>query len=145
MSFFLHSIITIHPLIFSFIQYTQPGWYFNLLPKVNKGFATCWYHPQLLPLPNGILLLEDEHYETDAAKYADIGYRAWNAGVMQVTDKVAINKIEQLAKPTLKDEYRFVTKYWGKHWAIIALVVRLIGLKNLLKEIPAFIKSYKTK
>ncbi len=132
-------------MIFSFIQYTQPGWYFNLLPKADKGFSTCWYHPQLLPLPNGILLQEDEGYETAAAKYADIGYRAWNAGVMQVTDQSTINIIQQLAKPTLKDEYRFVTKYWGKHWAIIALFVRLFGFKNLFKELPAFLQSFKTK
>ncbi|MBC7722190.1 MAG: glycosyltransferase family 2 protein [Pedobacter sp.] len=130
---------------FSFIQYTQPGWYFNLVPKAITSFSTCYYHPKLLPLPNGFQLPVDEDYETDAAKYADIGYRAWNAGVMQVSDQSAINQIQQLSKPSIKDEYRFVTKYWGKHWAIIALSVRLFGFKNPFKEIPAFLKSSKTK
>lgn len=115
------------------------------MPKATTSFSTCYYHPQLLPLPKGFQLPVDDDYETVAAKYADIGYRAWNAGVMQVADQYAVTQIQQLAKPSLKDEYRFVTKYWGKHWAIMALIVRLLGFKNPVKEIPAFFKSVKTK
>ncbi len=126
---------------FSFIRYTQPGWYFNLVPKTTKSFSTCYYHPQLLPLPQGIDLPADEGYETESAKYADIGYRAWNAAVMPLTDQKAISQLCKLPKPTIKDEYRFITKYWGKHWAVMALMVRLFTFKNPFKEIPAFLHS----
>ena len=130
-------------MIFSFIKYTQPGWYFNLMPFANS-FSTFYYHPQLLPLPQGFVVEEDGAYQTDAAKYADIGYRAWNSGVLSNCTNSIASEIQKLPRPTLHDEYRFITKYWGSHWAGMALFARLLSLKNPCKELSAFSKAHKT-
>jgi len=130
-------------LIFSFIRYTQPGWYFNVTPKVAT-FSSCYYHPILLPLPNGFKIEVDDSYETDAARNADIGYRAWNNGCITTCTKDIANQIEQLPQPTLYDEYRFISKYWGKHWSVMALIARIFSFKNPVKEIIGFCKAAKT-
>lgn len=125
---------------FSFIKYTQPAWLFNIVPHKNITYSTCLYHPEYLPLKE-VLPETDNAFETDAAKYADIGYRAWNKGALTCTDASTQQKIQQLPAPTLKDEYTFVFKYWGKPWAIFALLQRLLSFHNPAKEINAYIKA----
>lgn len=88
---------------------------------------------------------EDTTYETKAARYADVGYHAWNKGEMLWTDKATIEQIKELDKPSLHDEYVFVNKYWGKAWAMYALGCRLLILHNPMTEINAFRKAAKTK
>ena len=132
-------------LLFSFIRYTQPGWYFNLISKSEKAFPTCYYHPELLPLPGFAKIEADQSYKTIAATYADIGYRAWHSGVFLETTKEVIEEIKKIGKPSLKDEYRFLIKYWGRSWAAFALLIRLVTFKNPFKEISAFIANGKTK
>jgi GT2 family glycosyltransferase len=126
-------------LIFSFIRYAQPGWKFNVLPKA-KTFSTYLFHPQWLPLPGGFQEPIDERFETEAARYADVGYRAWNRGIMQETTAETAAKIMALPKPSLKDEYRFIFKYWGRHWATYALLRRIFSFHNPFAEITAYSK-----
>ncbi len=132
-------------MLFSFIRYTQPGWYFNLISKGKNNFPTCYYHPQLLPLPCYANIDADEDYQTFSAIYADIGYRAWHSGVLLETNQQVIEEIRKMEQPSLKDEYRFIIKYWGKSWAFFVLFIRLITFKNLFNEVLAFIGNYKTK
>ncbi len=122
-------------MVFSFIKYTQPAWQFNVKPK-SYAHASCMYHPQYLPL-QGLELEVDKAFETPSARYADIGYRAWNKGHLTWINKEIEKKIETLGSPSLKDEYTFLFKYWGKHWAIFALMQRLLTLHNPFKEIGA--------
>jgi len=130
-------------LIFSFIKYTQPSWYFNVIPKANE-FTSCYYHPQWLPLPQQVIFDVDNNYETESAKNADIGFRAWNKGYLITAHKNVVEKITNLPKPSLKDEYRFIAKYWGKHWCLLTLIRRLFSFRNPFKELSAFITNLKT-
>jgi len=130
---------------FKFIRYTQPAWYFNVLPKAEAVVATAAYHPQLLPLPDNNQLKEDTGFETAAARNADIGYRAWHNGFLLAGEKNIVEKVNSQAAISLTDEYRFLTKYWGSKWALFALIVRLFSFKNPFKEIPAFNKGKQTK
>jgi glycosyltransferase involved in cell wall biosynthesis len=127
-------------LVFKFIRYTQPGWQFNIKPSKDISHSTCLYHPEFLPL-NDITVEADEAFETTSAQYADIGYRAWNKGHLTWTDKDTEKKIQDLPAPTLKDEYTFIFKYWGKPWALFALLQRLFSLNNPVSEINAYSKA----
>jgi GT2 family glycosyltransferase len=79
------------------------------------------------------------------AKYADIGYRLWNMGVLLTATNNQLQVLQQLGKPSLQDEYIFIAKYWGKHWCYFALLVRLATLHNPLKEVAALRKAISTK
>mgnify|MGYP000002175659 CR=1 FL=1 len=127
-------------MIFSFIRYTQPAWKFNLIPNAAK-FSACLYHPEILPLPNNIFIEIDEQYETEAAKNGDIAYRAFNKGCLVEGTKMQADKIADLGKPSLKDEYTFIRKYWGKTWAVYAFIRRLLAFKNPIKEFSAYFNT----
>lgn len=128
---------------FSFIKYTQPGWYFNVIPFATKSFAACCYHPIYVPLPDDFQPSVDDAYETETARNADIAYRCWQSGMLLTATASAIEEVGKLQTPSLKDEYRFIAKYWGKAWSSLALLVRLFSFHNPFKEIPAFLASLK--
>ncbi len=130
-------------MIFSFIRYTQPGWQFNILPSKSIEFASCYYHPEWLPSEH-FSIVADNTYETESARNADIGYRAWNRGELAWTSKEVAERIATLPKPSLHDEYTFLFKYWGKPWATFAFVQRLFSLNNPVKEIASFRKAAAT-
>ncbi len=129
--------------MFSFNKYLQPAWKFNVVPT-GEQFSTCYYHPQLLPLQEDVEIEPDESFTTEAGRNADIGFQAWNRGVMTWADKQTIQTISQV-KPTLRDEYAFTFKYGGKHWAVYTLFRRLLSLHNPVKELMAFQKASGTK
>ena len=131
-------------MIFSFIRYTQPGWHFNLKPKNKEAYSSCLYHPEYLPLKE-TTLESDPAFETVAAKNADIGYRAWNKGELIWSNDKTEQKIRSSGAPSLRDEYTFVFKYWGKPWALFALFQRLISFKNPFREIKSFAAASSTK
>ncbi len=128
-------------MIFSFIKYTQPGWYFNLIPKGKEKFSCCYFHPELLPLPESLKIETDDDFENESSRNADIAYRAWYSGMLLQADVSVIDKINEMLKPTLNDEYRFIIKYWGKGWGIFILLIRLVTFKNPFKEISGFNNS----
>ena len=125
---------------FSFIRYTQPAWKFNIHP-IAKKFSACLYHPTILP--SNINLPIDDRYTTDAAKNADIAYRAFNSGYLVKATQNQLQNIEHLEQPSIQDEYIFLRKYWGKPWAVYALVRRLFAFNNPFKEITAFFATTK--
>lgn len=127
-------------MIFSFIKYTQPAWKFNIKPNASQ-FPACLYHPEILPLQENVHLLPDTDYETSAAQNADIAYRAFYKGCLIKATHEQADAIEKLGKPSIKDEYTFIRKYWGKAWAVFALVRRLIALSNPIKEMNAFLQT----
>ena len=128
-------------MVFTFIRYTQPAWMFNIIPKEAREFASCYYHPQLLPLPENVSVDMDDDFETPSAKYADIGYTAWNRGALIWADAATIQRIKDLPPPTLQDEYTFIAKYWGRQWALLTLVRRLMWLHNPVKELACYKKA----
>ncbi|MCW3110503.1 MAG: glycosyltransferase family 2 protein [Segetibacter sp.] len=126
---------------FSFIKYTQPGWLFNIQPSRDISFSSCYYHPQYLPLQEEVSVDPDNSFETITAKYADIGYQAWNKGHLTWCNSEAKTLMQEMSSPSLKDEYTFLYKYWGKPWATYALLRRLVSLNNPFKEINAYSKA----
>ena len=113
-------------MIFEFIRYTQPGWQFNLQPKVSNSFASCLVTEEKVD-PDFL----DTRFQTKSAKLADAGYRLWNKGVLLQTTTEEMLLLQQLQKPTLRDEYTFIRKYWGDAWAAFALVLRIFTFKNI--------------
>lgn len=129
---------------FNFIKFTQPAWQFNIKLKTKLPVATAYYHPVYQPQKPEVVI-EDEGYETQTARWADIGFRLWQSGFLATCNLENRNKILELAAPSINDEYRFVAKYWGAFFIVYALVLRLISLKNPVKEIAAFSKALKVK
>ncbi len=122
-------------MFFQFIRYTQPGWQFNLTPNVKNTFASCYVGED--KIDPGFL---DNAYETKSSRLADAGYRLWYQGVLLESNKEEIEKLS-VEKPSLRDEYIFIRKYWGTPWTLFALFIRLFTFKNPFKEINHFFST----
>jgi len=118
--------------LFSFIKYTQPAWQFNLTPSLEECFASCYVSKEECPED-----LLDERYDTRSAKLADAGYLLWNRGTLLKSTKEQIQKI-QSSKPSLKDEYIFIRKYWGSVWTAFVLIRRIASLNNPFRELKYY-------
>lgn len=127
-------------MIFKFIKYVRPVWQFNLSYQLNKKFSSS------IPAEKSDYdLLPDENYEAESARIADLGYRLVNTGYLIEANHTEIEKVMNLPPPTLKDEYRFIRKFYGKQWAIYILCRRLMAFANPFSEIKAFYETGKIK
>ena len=125
---------------FKFIKYTQPGWQFNIELKTRLPVATAYYHPIYQPeKPSSVT--EDLSYETETARWTDIGFRLWQSGFLALCNEENRRKILSASPPSVKDEYRFVAKYWGTFFVFYAFICRVITLNNLIQEIRAFLHA----
>lgn len=123
-------------MIFNFLKYIKPIWYYNLKPHKDFG-----YFPTVEQLKAaGFALDEDLEYVTAEARIRDFGWRAFQLGYIAPTAQPGLDIWQQVKLPVV-DEYRFISKNFSRFWVLYVLIVRLLTLKNPLKEIPAFLKT----
>lgn len=125
--------------IFKFLRYVQPIWYFNLHPKTIVPY---WIDYRTLNKEDQSLITLDNQYMTEEASLRDAAYQAWQKGIISFnTDQ----KLKFESDLSVRDEYRFVKKYYNSVWLIYILFVRLITFKNPFIEISVFITTLKIK
>ena len=122
-------------MLFRFLKYLQPTHYFLLSTK--KG----WYQfPEVSQLPEEIReqLVIDERYQSEKAREYDMSWQALTLGYTGNTRQ--LRSFEQLP---LKDNYRFVAKYFAKPWYFYVFLLRILSLCNPISEFLAFITMFK--
>lgn len=130
-------------MIFPFLQYVRPIWYFNLSPK-NKANG-YWVDFETLTKHEQENILVDNAYESEAAKKRDAAYQAWNIGIIS-TDNTQHLDIENLNKNiSLNDNYRFIRKYFRPIWSLYVLLLRIVTFHNPFNEINAFLSAKNVK
>lgn len=125
---------------FSFIKYVRPHWQFNVVCEGKGMLPSC-----IAPTEYCSELPIDSLFETIAARQADLGYRLCSTGYLLESKQEEIQKHLRLPAPTIKDEYRFIRKYWGTYWAIFVLLRRLLSFCNPIDELQGFYGSRDTK
>lgn len=120
-------------MLFSFLRYIKPIWYFNLKPSGNIPYFPDY---DLLDEAEQKVIEWDTHYSAREVSKLDAAYQAWNRGVIvrHPELKLSIHDVT----PTVSDNYRFVRKYFHPLWSVYVLVIRLLSFKNPLKEIISF-------
>lgn len=130
-------------MIFSFLKYLSPVWYFNLKPQVDQGY----FPTKELLEKHGFDIKTDMSYVSIEARERDLAYRAFQMGFIART---ANEEMEQsnfwktIALP-VEDEYRFIRKNFSLVWVVYVLLIRLFSLNNPFKEIAGFWLSRNTK
>jgi glycosyltransferase involved in cell wall biosynthesis len=127
-------------MIFPFLKYVNPAWYFNLRPE--KGPV---YFPDYDHLASGLkeIIEWDEGYSSSSVGKLDAAYQAWNRGIILMNSD-SIQEVEQV-KPKLRDNYRFIRKYFHPLWSVYVLMIRLFSLHNPFAELRAFWSQRKVK
>jgi glycosyltransferase involved in cell wall biosynthesis len=124
-------------MIFNYLKYVSPVWYFNLKP--TKDFI---YFPSIEDLrKENFHLPFDESFLSEEGRKRDLAYRAFQLGFIS---KSSDNKKSDLWKTPMlppEDEYRFLRKNFNSIWSVYVLIVRLLEFKNPYFEIKGFLKS----
>lgn len=122
-------------MLFSFLQYISPTWYFNLPSKGNLPYFLDF---DLLPETDKALLELDLAYSSHAVAKLDVAYQAWHKGFIESEPAKALNRAD--IAPTIDDNYRFIRRYFHPVWSWYILLLRLFTLHNPLRECSAFIR-----
>ena len=120
-------------MLFNFLKYLQPTHYFTKYKSKGKSMF-----PKVNNLPRHVLdqLQKDNQYLNEDAKKYDLSWQAIQIGYIGPCETYLNFK-----KLPLEDEYRFISKYFNRAWVTYVLLIRILSLKNPIKEIYAFLKS----
>lgn len=127
-------------MIFNFLKYIRPTWYYNLRPKSDYA-----YFPTAEILAGqGFSIAIDSDYKSIEAQNRDLAWRAFQQGFINPKTEKGIDVWQEVKLP-LEDEYRFFRKNFHKLWVLYVLAFRLVTLHNPFKEIYAFWKTRKVR
>lgn len=123
-------------MIFSFLKYIRPIWYFNLRPSRDYNY----FPSQESIAAAGRQLEYDSHFLSLESQKRDLAWRAFQMGFISGNETPGLN-VWQYEKLPVEDEYRFFRKNFHKAWCIYVLFFRLLTFKNPVKEIAGFLKT----
>lgn len=123
-------------MLFPFLQYVSPIWYFNL-PCGGR-------HPYFpdydgLTMEERMLLELDPGYSSWEVSRLDAAYQAWHKGFILSNPALSLDRTK--IRPIVTDNYRFLRRYFHPLWSWYVLLLRLITLHNPLREISGFLKN----
>lgn len=123
-------------MVFNFLTYIRPIWYFNLHPIKDWGYFPTTEHLDDF----GTLFPTDFGYQSKAAQVRDRAYTAFQSGYLSKSNQPGQNIWQSEIIPT-QDEYRFLRKNVHTAWVIYTLLIRLLTFHNPWKEFTGFIKT----
>lgn len=127
-------------MIFNFLKYLKPIWYFNLRP-VNDF---CYFPTEEQLISQAIFLEKDTSYCSVDSQKRDLAWTAFQSGFINKVDEKGIN-IWNKTKIPIIDEYRFLNKNFHKAWVFYVLFIRLISFHNPFIEIISYLKTRNVK
>ena len=125
---------------FLILKYLNPAWYFNLIPENSRTFSSCYFNSDVQSIPDSQkhLVNEDSRYQSKTARDLDLGFQAWNRGILLEAKNVEASELLHKEKITLKDDYIFIRKFYKKHRVYYFLIKNILSFRNPANEIKAF-------
>jgi len=127
-------------MIFKFLKYTRPIWYFNLKPSKDFGYFPT--EDQLKA--DGFTLSKDLNYLSQDAQNRDLAWVAHNSGFINKKFENGLEIWNETPIPVV-DEYRFMKKYLHPAWVFYTYIIRILTLHNPFIETYSFFKNRKVK
>ena len=123
-------------MIFNFLKYIKPTWYFNLKPTIDYS-----YFPKIEAInKNGFQLEIDDKFTSEEAKNRDLAWRAFQCGFITPSENEGLDVWKKTKLPVV-DEYRFFRKNFHKAWVFYTVLVRILSFHNPIVELGAFWKT----
>jgi hypothetical protein len=127
-------------MVFQFLKYIKPVWYFNLKSKKDFGYFPTFEQIK----KNNCKLLPDPDYQSIEAQNRDLGYTALQSGFINTSSENGLDIFKITTIPVV-DEYRFLRKNFNIAWVLYVLIIRIFTFNNPIKEISGFLKSNNAK
>jgi hypothetical protein len=103
-------------MIFNFLKYIHPIWYYNLRPKNDYA-----YFPTAEILAGqGFSISIDSDYKSIEAQNRDLAWRAFQQGFINPKNEKGIDVWQEVKLPR-EDEYRFFRKNFHTLWVLYVL------------------------
>lgn len=127
-------------MVFNFLQYLKPIWYFNL--KAQQDFG---YFPTEKQLKEaGFVLPKDSQYQSEIAKDRDLGWTAFQQGFINPKNELGFDIWQKVTLP-VHDEYVFLRKNFHWAWVCYVLLVRILRFHNPFTEMLSFFNTRKVR
>ncbi len=126
-------------MLFEFIKYIQPIWYFNQKPN---GSVPYWLDYKKLPKKYSDIVEIGSGYKNESSALADAAYQLYYNGLIWRNSDAEL-QLQEVIKD-VEDNYLFVSRFFSKHWLLYILVVRLLALKNPVREFRGFLSALKS-
>ncbi len=127
-------------MIFKFLYYLSPIWYFNL--KSIKDFG---YFPTIQQLKDfGVNFEIDLNYKNENSRNRDVSWTAFQQGFINKNQESGLDIWQKEFIP-IHDEYVFLRKNFHVAWVLYVLIIRIFSFNNPFREINLFLKTRKVK
>ncbi len=126
-------------MLYSFIKYINPSWYFNLKPSKNKSYFLDF--ESLSAIDKSIISI-DMAYSSWGVSRSDAAYQAFQKGLISTSTSISPNDDSVV---TLGDKYHFIKKYFNALWIYYIFFIRVISLHNPMAETKALVNTFKIK
>jgi len=153
-------------MLFLFLKYISPTWYFNLIPQGQSVPSFVDYRK--LEKNEQALLDLDNGYYTQEGLHADAAYQAWQKGIMKKEPKYSLWASTAFQKSgkertielyeghsvavrddifvsDIHDNYRFIKRFFNPAFSWYILFERVLSFHNPVRELNGFIRSLKVK
>lgn len=153
-------------MLFAFLKYISPTWYYNLLTK-SQG-VPYFVDYRRLDYSEQAILEVDINYQTEEGRLADAAYQAWHKGIMKMEPEYSLyssaefqmsgkKKVIELFEGhsvtvredvfviDIQDNYRFIRRFFHPAITWYILFVRLLSFHHPVKELNGFFRSLKIK
>ncbi len=127
-------------MLFEFIKYINPSWYFNLQPPKREKYYFLDYDS--FSDSEKSIISVDKNYSSWEISKNDAAYQAFQKGLISKSIPPLSCAYDNCS---LQDKYRFVKKYFHKFWVYIIFFARIFSLHNPIKELKALIKTLRVK
>ena len=134
--------MVVNRFIFDFIRYIKPTWYYNLNNNSNLPY---WVNYNQLSEDEKQYIDYDLNYSNKNISDWDAAFQAFNKGIIKNDPEISIVNRSLDIQPTIKDQYRFIKKYYSPLRSVYVLIIRLLSFKNPFREMNAFLSSLRIK
>lgn len=127
-------------MIFNYLKYIKPIWYFNLKPSKDFCYFPTIHHLEEADFPFGI----DANYKTKIGQERDVAWTAFQQGFIKTASQEGLNIWKKESIPA-HDEYVFLRKNFHQAWVIYAVLIRIFTFHNPFLEFFYFFKTRNVK
>jgi glycosyltransferase involved in cell wall biosynthesis len=124
-------------MLFEFYKYIEPLWYYNRPCEYNIPY---WIDYRKLSADKKELVDLCEDYKDEKSRLADAALQLFKVGYITQNGEFAIAQNETVVN--VHDNYIFVGRFFGRHWLLYIMIIRLISFKNPFREVGGFIKAW---
>ncbi len=122
-------------MLFRFLQYINPGWYYHLRPRRAVAHFVQW---EAMDETERKIIAYDPLYSDAAVSRLDAAWQGWARGIITTDSE---RRLHALPTPLPEDEYRFLRKYFHPVWSWYVLLLRIISGHHPIQEVRAFRKQ----